>query len=333
MGSGTMERIDAVITWVDGEDPKHRAKRARFLTQKRENQFKDVAGETRYNQVGEIYYCIASIVRFAPWINKIYIVTDEQDPKVEGFIQKHFPESRIPIEIIDHKVIFEGYEECLPTFNSLSITSMLWRIPSLSEKYILFNDDIMLHKPTAVEDYFVDDKVVLYGKRWIPTFLAETTIALQTAFRKMCGKKALLSFKKFMLNAAYVVNQSKILRLRHTPHPFLKSVFKEFYEANPQALANNIKHRFRNEAQYSSAELHHLLATEQGRVVLPLRRNSDVIITPHQYSLDALKRRLRDIRENPDCLYFCVNSLDQSSPEMIAEVTKWMNDALGLAEE
>lgn len=325
--------IDAVITWVDGEDPKHQAKRARFLTQKKEHKRKDVAGETRFNQVGEIYYCIASIMRFAPWIHKIYIVTDEQDPKVDEFVKKHFPENNIPIEIIDHKVIFEGYEDCLPTFNSLSITSMLWRIPGLSEQYILFNDDVMLLRDTAIEDYFVDGRIVLYGEKWIPTFVAETTIALQTAFRRLQGKKPLLSFKKFMLNAAYAVQQKRILRLCHTPHAFLKSVFSDFYEANPALLANNVKHRFRNQEQYSAAELHHLLATEQGKTVLPIRRERDVILSPYKYSLDGLKKELRKIQSNPNYLYFCVNSLDQSSPECIEEVSRWMNNIIGLTEQ
>lgn len=324
--------VDAVITWVDGEDPKHQAKRARFLTQKREHKFKDVAGETRFNQVGEIYYCIASILRFAPWIHKIYIVTDEQDPKVEGFIKKHFPENNIPIEIIDHKVIFEGYEDCLPTFNSLSITSMLWRIPGLSEQYILFNDDVMLLRETSVEDYFVDGRIVLYGEKWMPTFMAETTIALQTMFRRLQGKKALLSFKKFMLNSAYAVGSSKILRLCHTPHAFLKSIFHDFYAANPQLLADNVKHRFRNKEQYSAAELHHLLAVEQGRAVLPYRKNRDMMLSPFKYSFDRLKKQLQKIQANPNYLYFCVNSLDQSSKDSIEEVSRWMNDIIGLNE-
>ena len=325
--------IDVVITWVDGEDPKHRAKRTQFLTGKKENKFKDVAGETRYNQVGEIYYCIASIIRFAPWVNKIYIVTDEQDPKVDTFINKHFPNCTIPIEIIDHKVIFKGYEEYLPTFNSLTITSMLWRIPNLSEHFILFNDDVVLLRETKEEDYFANGKIVLYGENWIPTFMAETSIALQTLVRKLSGRKALLSFKKFMLNAAYALNQSKFIRLRHTPHAFRKSIFQKFYDEHPQLLVNNIKHRFRNKEQYSSAELHHLLAVKQGEAILPFRKDKDVIVSPFQYQLEDSKKLLKSIQDNTGYLYFCANSLDQSSPEIIDEVNNWMHNIIGLSKE
>lgn len=323
-------KIDAVITWVDGNDPVHQAKRAQFLTHKRENTLKDVAGETRFNQVGEIYCCIASILRFAPWINKIYIVTDNQDPHVDDYIKQYFPDNKIPVEIVDHKVVFEGYEKYLPTFNSLAITSVLWRIPGISEKFILFNDDVMLQRPVTPEDFYHDDKIVLYGRRWISVHETRITLVLQTLMRRLVGKKALLSFKKFMYNAARVTHSSRFVRLDHTPHAFFKSVFSEFFAANPQHLESNVSHRFRNKEQYSAAELHHLLVLKQGRAESNLRKKCGVTLSPYMYDLDALKIELKKIKEDPQCLYFCVNSLDQSSPEHIDVVNAWMRDVLSL---
>ena len=128
-------KIDAVITWVDGDDPRHRAKREQYGNRRMLSQ-NDVAGNTRYASLGEIFYCVASLNRYAPWLNKIYIVTDEQNPMLDEWLANHFPEGTIPMEIVDHKVIFRGYEEFLPTFNSISIESMTWRIPGLSEHYI-----------------------------------------------------------------------------------------------------------------------------------------------------------------------------------------------------
>ena len=37
---------------------------------------------SRYNQVGEIEFVIKSIIKFAPFINNIFIVTDGQSPKI-----------------------------------------------------------------------------------------------------------------------------------------------------------------------------------------------------------------------------------------------------------
>ncbi len=324
------DKIDAVITWVDGNDPAHQAKRAQFLTHKRENTLKDVAGETRFNQVGEIYCCIASILRFAPWINKIYIVTDNQDPHVEDYINKYFPENKIPVEIVDHKVIFEGYENFLPTFNSLSITSALWRIPNLSERFILFNDDVMLQRSVSPEDFYDKDKIVLYGRKWVSTAETRASLILQTVMRRIVGKKPLLSFKKFMYNAARVVHASQFVRLGHTPHAFFKSVFSDFFSAHPQCLESNICHRFRNKEQYSSAELHHLLATKQGRAVKELRSKSVATLSPYMYDIEELKAELKKIKENSQILFFCVNSLDQASPEHIEVVNAWMHDVISL---
>ncbi|MBR5333026.1 MAG: Stealth CR1 domain-containing protein [Muribaculaceae bacterium] len=324
------DKVDAVITWVDGNDPVHQAKRAQFLTNKRENARKDVAGETRFNQVGEIYCCIASILRFAPWINKIYIVTDNQDPHVEDYIKIHFPDNKIPVEVVDHKVVFEGYEKYLPTFNSLAITSVLWRIPGISEKFILFNDDVMLQRPVSPKDFYIDNKIVLYGRRWISVHETRITLVSQTLMRRLVGKKALLSFKKFMYNAARVTHSSRFVRLDHTPHAFFKSVFSEFFAANPQHLESNVSHRFRNKEQYSAAELHHLLAVKQGRADVALRKKCGVTLSPYMYDLDSLKKELQKIADDAQCLYFCVNSLDQSSPEHIDVVNAWMHDVLSL---
>lgn len=324
------DKIDAVITWVDGNDPVHQAKRAQFLTNKRENARKDVAGETRFNQVGEIYCCIASILRFAPWINKIYIVTDDQDPHVDDYIKQYFPENKIPVEIVDHKVVFEGYEKYLPTFNSLAITSVLWRIPGISERFILFNDDVMLQRPVSPEDFYRDNKIVLYGRRWISVHETRVTLVLQTLMRRLVGKKALLSFKKFMYNAARVTQSPRFVRLDHTPHAFFKSVFSDFYAANPQCLESNVSHRFRNKEQYSAAELHHLLALKQGRAISSLRKKCGVTLSPYMYDLDTLKKELKKIEEDSQCLYFCVNSLDQSSPEHIDVVNAWMRNVLSI---
>ena len=51
------EQIDVVITWVDGDAPEHRAKRAEYgggVVAARD----DVGGQVRYSSAGEIFYCV-----------------------------------------------------------------------------------------------------------------------------------------------------------------------------------------------------------------------------------------------------------------------------------
>ena len=157
-----INEIDVVIAWVDGNDPAHKRKINPFLPSDKQRS-DDVDGKTRYRSEGEIFYSVASVLRFAPFVRKIFIVTDEQNPHLDGFLQKNFPDNHIPIEIIDHKIIFRGYEQYLPVFNSRAVETCIYRIPDLSENYVYFNDDFFLTRPLKETDWFVDDKTVAYG--------------------------------------------------------------------------------------------------------------------------------------------------------------------------
>ena len=128
--------IDAVITWVDGNDPVLKKKRDAWLTEKHEDKSEDIAGPSRYSSSGELFFCVASILKFATFIRRIFIVTDGQDPHLDNFLRMNFPDTKTEIRIIDHTDIFKGYEQYLPTFNSLAIETMLYRIPDLSEYFI-----------------------------------------------------------------------------------------------------------------------------------------------------------------------------------------------------
>ena len=65
--------IDAVIAWVDGNDPAHKAKRHRY-SKPEEISNDDIGGDIRFTSIGEIKYSVASILRFAPYIRKIFII-------------------------------------------------------------------------------------------------------------------------------------------------------------------------------------------------------------------------------------------------------------------
>ena len=131
-----MEAIDAVITWVDGADPNYQMKYRKYFSG-RSNIKK------QFLQSNEITLCIASILKYAPFIRKIFIVTDGQSPNLDEI--KDFA-NLDKLKIIDHKEIFYGEEEFLPTFNIRSIDAVLYKINDLSEKFIYFNDDMFLIK-------------------------------------------------------------------------------------------------------------------------------------------------------------------------------------------
>ena len=320
--------IDAVVTWVDGNDERHKAKRMRYGNSAMFNA-DDVAGDTRYSSVGEIMYCIASINRFAPWINRIYIVTDEQDPKVGEFIKRHFPERQIPTETVDHKVLFRGYEEYLPTFNSITIESMTWRIPGLSEHYIEFNDDFILAAPTVPEDFFTSDgKVVCYGKKY-----SSLLVRISRIFKRRKNGEKKVTFKETMLNGAELMGKSRFfIKIYHTPRALLKSVYKEYFGTHKEILEKNISYRFRSYKQFNPQEIHYLLVYNSKRCILQNAHENMLYLKPKRdirYSI----RKLRTFDEHTDSKFACINSLDNTGEEIQKLIKRWIAKRIGLEKE
>ena len=318
-------KIDAVITWVDGDDPRHRAKREQYGNRRMLSQ-NDVAGNTRYASLGEIFYCVASLNRYAPWLNKIYIVTDEQDPMLDEWLAKHFPEGTIPMEIVDHKVIFRGYEEFLPTFNSISIESMTWRIPGLSEHYIEFNDDLILAAPTRPDDFFTEDgKVVCYGKRYRSLY-----VRLSNILRRHRDGSKQVSFRQTMRNAAEILGERKyFIKIYHTPKALLRSVYERYFASYPDNLLSNVRHRFRVPSQFNVEEMQYLLLQREGRMVMR-RAYDDLLYLKPKRDNEYITRKLAEFDSKANHKFGCFNSLDMMTEEGRTMTIEWIKRRIGL---
>ncbi len=144
-------KIDVVYTWCDGSDPEFQ--RIKQETAKKENLQITVANSDkyRYQDNDELKYSLRSVEKYAPWVNHIYIVTNNQRPK--------WLKENDKITIVDHKEIIPA--EKLPTFNSVCIENYLVNIPGLSDLFLYFNDDIFLSKKTRPEDFFDGDKPIV----------------------------------------------------------------------------------------------------------------------------------------------------------------------------
>jgi len=153
--------LDVVIAWVDGDDPRLKQKREAYKSGK------SVASEavtaTRFASDDEIYYNIASIIKYVPFCRHIYVVTDQQRPAlIDEFAKKNIC-SADKIRIIDHKDIFSGYEQYLPTFNTRSIETMIWNIEGLSDHFIYMNDDFFFNQPVTINDFLDNEKLIIHG--------------------------------------------------------------------------------------------------------------------------------------------------------------------------
>ena len=233
-----MEKIDAVITWVDGSEPNYQRKLKEYLTDK--NTLK-----RQYFQANEINLCVASIVKYAPFIRKIFIVTDKQRPNLDSI--KHLV-TLDKVEIIDHEEIFRENKDCLPTFNIRSIDALLFKIKNLSDKFIYFNDDMFLVKETSQEDWFINNKAVLTGV-WAKTYNKQVVKTISHRIKKFLNVRP--SFNAAQSKAANIVGfYDKYFKSYHCGRPQIKSVIKNFYDKNPERLKNQIRPKFRDGRQY-----------------------------------------------------------------------------------
>lgn len=317
---------DVVIAWVDGDDPVHKRKKAQYLTGKKETDFDDIAGAMRYRSTGEIYYCIASILRYASWVRKIYIVTDSQDPHVDEFVRNNFPENTKPIEIVDHKVLFRGYEEYLPTFNSLSIATMLWRIPGISDRFLYFNDDVFLASPAEESMWFDGEKTYIYADRF-PAIWARLI-----RWAKHLGKShKTFGHKDPMLNAADLLNSSYFYLFPHAPVPMRRSWYEKFYSEHPDTLIHNIRHRFREPSQFSSPNLFYLSTEREGNLGVRSPKGTTCFFKPSvKKDNDYMKRKISEAESNKALKFGCINSLGETTREEQILFHDWICDRLGV---
>lgn len=141
-----MEEIDLVYLWVDGSDPKWVEKRNACIGKPVEQS--GVNCEGRYADNDELKYSLRSVELYAPWIHRIFIVTDEQTPR-------WLDTSNPKIRIVDHKEILPA--ESLPCFNSNVLEHHLHKIPDLAEHFLFANDDMFFNRPVTPGDFFAAD--------------------------------------------------------------------------------------------------------------------------------------------------------------------------------
>ena len=136
------KNIDFIIYWVDGNDKKWQEKRNLYSPTKTQD-----AGVNRYRDWENLKYLFRGIEKFAPWVHKVYFVSDNQIPE---WLNVQCPK----LKIIDHKDYMP--QEYLPTFNSRPIELNFHRIRGLSEQFVVFNDDFFITNYVKPTDFFVN---------------------------------------------------------------------------------------------------------------------------------------------------------------------------------
>lgn len=136
----TNSNVDIVYLWVTSRDKKWREKYKKYTNI-------DI-DHSRLTDYDEIIFSLKTVDKFIPWINKIYIITDNQKPKLNKVPKK----TRDKIIIIDHKEIIP--KKYLPVFNSEVIQPFIWKIKNLSETLIILDDDMFFGNYINMGDIF-----------------------------------------------------------------------------------------------------------------------------------------------------------------------------------
>lgn len=144
--------IDIVFTWVQ-TTPEFNAKKALWLEKSKKPSDNN---NNRYSNSEELKFAIRSVYKYAPWVRHIYVVTnDDQTP---DFVSENSANCPIPVYIVPHSILYEGsFRAHLPTFNSQSIETHLYKIPGLAERFCYFNDDQFIGNHVQWDDFFTSE--------------------------------------------------------------------------------------------------------------------------------------------------------------------------------
>lgn len=302
MSKYDINALDVVIAWVDGDDPTLKEKRNHYKANK--HLASDAITSTRFASDNEIYYNIASILKYVPFCRYIYIVTDQQRPLfIDDFAKQGICVNN-KIRMVDHKDIFAGYEQFLPTFNTRSIETMLCNISELSDYFIYMNDDFFFNQSVTIDDFLDEQNIIIHGQ-WNRNTLLETKLKSRQLRQKLLGTTIQPRHTMAQMLSAKALAMKRFFKIQHYPHIVDKNILKDYLLHHPQFLETQIKYKFRDVAQVNPITLmNHLKIQKNEAHLLP---DTAVNYIETKSSIDDFITNL----QNDNIKYGCIQSLDQ----------------------
>jgi hypothetical protein len=287
--------IDVVYTWVDGNDPEWRRKRAQVTG---ETYHAESASDARFLSRDELRYSLRSLHANAPWVRNIYIVTDDQQPA--------WLDTRpANLHVVSHKEIFSD-PSVLPVFNSHAIESQLHHIDGLAEHFLYFNDDMFIGRPLAPQAFFLSNGLSRFfvSKGQVPQGPISPEDTPVDAAHK--NNRRLLE-RRFGPTSAQVY--------QHVPYALRRTVMAEIEHDFPDDYATTMASRFRSMEDLSTvSNLYHYYAYLSGRA-LPGSVKYGYI----QLAVPDLAARLARVLARRDWDAFCLNDAFSTAGEVAAQ--------------
>ncbi len=244
--------VDVVYTWVNHDDPEwiETYHQACSYHAPDVNAHISVNNMARFQSRNEIVYSIRSVRRFAPWVDRIFVVTN----------------CALPAQLLsDRAVIRVCHEEIfpdtslLPTFNSRAIEANLHRIPGITERILYFNDDFFLCRSATPEEFFptTGSVSVFPSKHDVPYGRANGLRPIDYGALNAC---------ELLTND---FGYRPVKKLHHSPYPLMKSFLTELEEMYPERFAATRSHKFRDNSDIPPAttlQAYYAVATGRGEL-------------------------------------------------------------------
>lgn len=317
--------IDFVVLWVDGNDLKWQQKKEYWL--KKEKGEINVTS-SRYRDWDLFKYWFRCAEKNAPWVRKIFLVTDDQFPP---FLKTEHEK----LVWIRHKDFMKP--DFLPCFNSNSIELQIGNIPGLSEHFVLFNDDVFITKPVEKSFFFRNGKPVDYFSEYY--FPAKTVFykTLSNNIRLInrefgCKRKVIINnvglgkwfspelfLKRWFFNLFFFIFNKKFVGffIPHSSHAYKKSVWNECISVFQHEVDESIRNRFRSSSDITHYLMHYYRILK-GDFVLD-RTCDGMFFTVHDHK--KIAKYLS--RSNSKKCVICVNDLpDLDETEFDAQRNK-----------
>lgn len=318
--------IDAVYTWVDGDDPLWRERKAAALAQQGADPGFLLAdtGASRFRDNDELRYSLRSLERFAPWIRQVYLVTDQQCPP---WIR------RSRVRIVDHRDVFPEFA-CLPSFSSHAIELCIHRIEGLSEHFLSFNDDFFLGSRLTPSHFFTGTgapliRVARKGRRHRATLLSTDYVSMSPHTAGVTRARRLV-MEHFGVYLPYQV--------RHYPRPMRRSDMERIWEQFEAEARTTLSHAFRTVDDVAIHALYAYFAVASGagraRVIngpgqlarLPTEGIFHVATSIGDGSFDSKLRWIRLLKPKTFCINDKTGATEEQRERMVAFLDRLFPD-------
>lgn len=247
------KKIDIVILWVDGNDPKWIEEKEKYKPSKT---LKDIASKNRYREWDNLKYWFRCIEKNMDWYNKIFFVT-------WGHVPEWLNLNNPKLKIVKHSDFIP--EKYLPTFNSSTIEMNLFRIEELSDNFIFFNDDMFAINQVDEEDFFINDLPVEYygeecaimyepNEQYVHRIMNNFGMINKYYKKHEVYKRNIFKyfncrygFRQILKNLFLLHNKcfSELVNL-HVPVALKKSTMEKIWKLEPELMDKASENKFRN---------------------------------------------------------------------------------------